>query len=458
MIAPFLGASIIVWTSLIGIIMASLAAGYYAGGRIADVKPSLKLLAAFIAGAALWVVLLAFIEKALLRILLTSGINNIYVLSILAAFLFFAIPSFLLATVSPFIIKIFTTDKSDAGIGGIAGRVSAYSTIGSIIGTFLGGFILVSFFSVTVILLFTALVLFIAAAFLFTTKLKAASLCLVVFAAFAGLYNLQKSQIPNQAIETMYNSLFIAEYAEDGRRVRALYTDSEKLQGRMFVDNPSEMAGEYLNFIADTYINNDTKSILMLGGGVYVLPRWLAVEYPDTNIDIVEIDPGITQAARDFFYLTDRPSQRIFHEDARYFVNRLALEGTKNYDLIFQDTYGSPLNVPFQLATVEYFRKVKTLLSSDGVFILNFIGSLNSKMFAGLHSAVQEAFTDVKVFLVNEPDNTETLQNIILAVYNSGYGHDNYPIPEYRGAFLHEIAAFTDRFAPVERYTLDMVR
>jgi predicted membrane-bound spermidine synthase len=39
MLAPFLGASIVVWTALIGVIMASLAAGYYAGGCIADARP-----------------------------------------------------------------------------------------------------------------------------------------------------------------------------------------------------------------------------------------------------------------------------------------------------------------------------------------------------------------------------------------------------------------------------------
>jgi len=38
-------------------------------------------------------------------------------------------------------------------------------------------------------------------------------------------------------------------------------------------------------------------------------------------------------------------------------------------------------------------------------------------------------------------------------------GHDgNYPVAEYRGALTHSVAAFTDAFAPVERYTLDMVR
>jgi hypothetical protein len=67
-----------------------------------------------------------------------------------------------LAAVSPFVVRLF----SDGGgkIGGIAGRVSAFSTMGGIAGTFLGGFVLVSFFSVTVILLLTALVLFIASA------------------------------------------------------------------------------------------------------------------------------------------------------------------------------------------------------------------------------------------------------------------------------------------------------
>jgi len=257
----------------------------------------------------------------------------------------------------------------------------------------------------------------------------------------------------------MYNSLFIAEFVEDGRRMRALYTDSEKLQGRLFVDSPNEMAAEYLRFITDAYISGNTKSILMLGGGIYILPRWLAVAHPDINIDVVEIDPGITQAARDFFYLRDRPGQRIFHEDARYFVNRMTLGSGGSYDLVFQDAYGTSLNVPFQLATVEYFRKLNTLLSENGVFILNFIGSLDSAMFSGLHAAVLEAFPVVRVFPVNDTEDTKTLQSIVLTAYKTApNGCSNYPAAEFRGALTYSVAAFTDAFAPVERYTLDMVR
>jgi predicted membrane-bound spermidine synthase len=132
MVAPFLGTSIVVWTALIGVRMASLAAGYYAGGLIADARPSAAVLSFLIAGAAVWVVLLAFAQRAVLGALLSSGIENIYVLAVAAAFIFFAAPGFLLAAVSPFVVRLFCDGDGARHLGGIAGRVSAFSTMGGI--------------------------------------------------------------------------------------------------------------------------------------------------------------------------------------------------------------------------------------------------------------------------------------------------------------------------------------
>src|SRR5688572_859989 len=50
-LSPFIGTSTYVWTSLIGIILASLSLGYWAGGRIADRRPDIRLLATLIFGA-----------------------------------------------------------------------------------------------------------------------------------------------------------------------------------------------------------------------------------------------------------------------------------------------------------------------------------------------------------------------------------------------------------------------
>jgi predicted membrane-bound spermidine synthase len=459
MIAPFLGASIVVWTAIIGVIMASMAAGYYAGGRAADTRPSVRLLAAFIGGAALWVALLAFFQRAALMGLLAEDGGNIYALSVITALLFFAVPGFLLAAVTPFVIRLFSTGKED--IGGIAGRVSMFSTIGGIAGTFLGGFVLVSFFPVTVILLLTALVLGITALVTFSANIKtAALLCLAVIGAFAGLYR----KLPQtRAIETAYNSLFVLEYVEDGRKTRALYTDSEKLQGRMFVDAPEEIAAPYLRFIAENFLNDEARTLLMFGGGIYTLPRWITAERPSTTVDVVEIDPGITKAARDFFRLRDRQGQRVIHEDARYFVNRLsqkAPDSAARYGIIFQDAYGSSINVPFQLTTVEFFKRVNTLLAEDGVFLLNFIGTLDSAMLAGLYASLGEAFPAVKVYPVTGSGNVKESQNIILAAYKNGkLGErdnmiDDWSVEAYSS--FRNIPAFTDNFAPVERYTLQM--
>jgi hypothetical protein len=98
---------------------------------------------------------------------------------------------------------------------------------------------------------------------------------------------------------------------------------------------------------------------------------------------------------------------------------------------------------------------VKTLLTGNGVFIINFMGSLDSAMFASLYATFLAVFPEVKVFLINEPDDTKTLQNILLAASKSGILPSG--LPEYRGA-IPQAAVFTDGFAPVELKTMEMTR
>ncbi|MBG3876631.1 spermine synthase, partial [Desulfovibrio oxamicus] len=59
LLAPHLGTSVIVWTSLIGVVLASLSAGYWLGGRLADRTLSRRTLSRILAGAALSVLAVA---------------------------------------------------------------------------------------------------------------------------------------------------------------------------------------------------------------------------------------------------------------------------------------------------------------------------------------------------------------------------------------------------------------
>lgn len=156
MLGPYVGTSMFVWTSIIGVILLSLSLGYMWGGNIADYKPRADVLSMYIFIAGLFIILSTFIKDLLLDFLLNS-ISNVKVVSIISSILLFTVPSVLLGMVSPFAarIKMKSIEKS----GSTVGNLYAISTVGSIIGVFLAGFYFIPTFKITNILLLLAIVL-----------------------------------------------------------------------------------------------------------------------------------------------------------------------------------------------------------------------------------------------------------------------------------------------------------
>lgn len=163
MLGPYVGTSMFVWTSIIGVILLSLSLGYLWGGRIADQKPRADILSMYILIAGLFIILSTIIKDILLDFLLNS-VSNVKIVSIVASLLLFTIPSVLLGMVSPFAarIKMKTVEKS----GSTVGNLYALSTVGSIIGVFLAGFYFIPNFKITSILLLLAIALIVTSFFL----------------------------------------------------------------------------------------------------------------------------------------------------------------------------------------------------------------------------------------------------------------------------------------------------
>jgi predicted membrane-bound spermidine synthase len=164
MLGPYVGTSIFVWTGIIGVILLCLSLGYYYGGKIADKKPDFKLLAMIILFAGLFIGISTLIKDGLFSMLL-NVFSNVKLISLLASFILFSIPSVLLGMVSPFAarLKIKTLDKSGSAVG----NLYAISTLGSITGTFLAGFYLIPSFGVTSILYLLAIILVLSALLLY---------------------------------------------------------------------------------------------------------------------------------------------------------------------------------------------------------------------------------------------------------------------------------------------------
>jgi predicted membrane-bound spermidine synthase len=164
MLGPYVGTSMMVWSSIIGIILLSLSMGYYFGGKFADKNPNYKYLALIIGISAILILISTLFKDIILSGLFNLS-QNVKLVSVLASLLLFTLPAFGLGMVSPFAARLKMKDIKTSGA--TVGYLYSLSTMGSITGTFLAGFYLIPTFRITNILLLLALVLVLSAFGLF---------------------------------------------------------------------------------------------------------------------------------------------------------------------------------------------------------------------------------------------------------------------------------------------------
>jgi MFS family permease len=136
-LTPYVGSTNVVWTIIIGVLLASMSLGYFLGGRLADKSASRKTLGKIFLGASIFLSFLPLWETTILSWLmpLMSG----RALAALGTIVLFSPPSILLSAVSPFLIKMAASGQEH--LGRLAGQLSASNSLGSIVGTFLTGFV-----------------------------------------------------------------------------------------------------------------------------------------------------------------------------------------------------------------------------------------------------------------------------------------------------------------------------
>ncbi|WP_353115575.1 fused MFS/spermidine synthase [Nitratidesulfovibrio sp.] len=509
LLAPHLGTSVIVWTSLIGVVLASLSAGYWLGGRLADRTLSRRTLSRILAGAALSVLAVALSHGRVVG-WVAGGLDSLYLAAVVAAVLLFAVPGVLCGMVSPYVVRLALSDMDTSGA--VVGRLYAVSTAGSILGTFLGGMVLVSWFGSTLILHGVAACL-LGASLLAHPRAPLARLALLAgvgalawashaYAAFAERY------YGVRVTETPYNHIRVYDATLAGRPLRLLATDPGRYQSAAYPDDMAELALPYTRFYAlGPALVPGARRVLMLGGGGYSVPKWLLSGRAGLNadalrVDVVELDPDMTGVARRHFGLADDARLRIFHEDARAFLNRRAQARAgqgdggagavaasdvgatvgggeaDRYDLIFTDIFNSYYSVPFHVGTVEAARRMRALLADDGAVVMNIIsaaGGEDGRLFRAIRAAFAASFADVRVYAVATADSVDYVQNLML-VARPVTGLPETPAaalsPDLRemltrrlelptagaGVARDDVPPLTDEYAPVERYALGLVR
>jgi spermidine synthase len=433
--APYVGVSLYTWTSIIGVVLAGISIGAYLGGLIADRYPHPSTLGWLLFASGLG----AFSISPLTN--LVGGAyfeTSLMVRILLITTIIFFVPSCILGMISPVVVKLALKNLDKTG--NVVGKIYAFSTLGSILGTFATGFFLISWMGTRTILLTMGAILILSAPIFgnFFSKKRALIgfvLSLLFFfvlifplAVWVG-YALTESEetviptSPLEAMKTLYGLAFAFPKDEDTYfyKESSYYTiklkrdhtrgDGGPLESLVLdhlvhsytdLHDPFYLEYEYIQIYEEVVRWQSKKrtpfKTLFIGGGGYTFPRFVEAKYPKAEMDVVEIDPEVTRVVHEYLGVSKDSRIRSFNEDGRWFVMNCKEKG--KYDFIFGDAFND-LSIPYHLTTKEFATQLKALLKPDGLLLANVIDSFKAGQFMPSYiRTLEEVFGKGKVHLI----------------------------------------------------------
>jgi spermidine synthase len=408
LMAPFFGASTIVWANTIAIVLVALSVGYWLGGRLADRHPDPRALYRLVLAAALLLALVPLVADPFLS-LSVKAFDQVsvgaFAGSLFGVLVLVALPVLLLGAVSPWAIRLKVDDLARSGE--VAGRLYAISTVGSLVGTFLAALLLIPAVGTQrTFLCFALAVAIVAAVGLRGRALLAPVAVAALLALPVGVIKATEggggARVVHEA-DTTYQYARVVEYP-DGER----HLELNEGQAIHSVYRPDTvLTGDYWDgFLVDTFAGRTTppRRLAVLGDGAGTMVRAYGRYFPRTQIDAVEIDGELTEIGKRYFGLRERAGVRFHAADARPFLRASDVR----YDAIFVDAYHQPY-IPFYLATKEFFELVRDRLTPDGVVLIN-VGHpqgsdalekvLTATMGAALKYVVRDPIEDTNTILI----------------------------------------------------------
>ena len=372
MLAPIVGISLYSWTGILGAVLAGITVGNFLGGRLADRRPNERVLAACLAASGF----ASFGILFLLPLAQTGGLfGDLGLMGRVVALtaLLFLLPVLLLGTISPQVIRLAISDLASAGR--VSGQIYAWSTAGAIVGTFATGWWLISLVGVNN-LVFGMGALLLALAILVGQlwSRPAPLLVLLVFAGSAVLGLNSRDGLQSTCTrETNYFCIRVKDEFRDGGPVKTLILD-HLVHSYVRPGDPSYLGyeHEYVQAELTRFLFDRTglARVLVIGGGGYTYPRWVDATLPGATVEVVEIDPGVTEVVHDHLGMPRDTHIVSYNLDGRQFVHESAPKG--QYALVVQDAVND-LSVPYHIMTREYNDQVHDLLAPGGAYLLTVI-------------------------------------------------------------------------------------
>jgi len=437
LMAPFFGTSISIWTTIIGSTMIALTIGYYSGGLLAEKYPRISVLSSLLCFAAAYTIFLPYIAQPVMDATLgrfaaqadgysagSAQVAGGVIVPLVVCAVLISAPVVIMGMTSPFIIRLDSLRSSQ--IGRVAGKVFAFSTLGSILGTFLPALFLIPLLGTRLsFYFFGALLLGVS---IWSVERKkplfwSVALAVAVTGLVMGLQGwgvLRNPHLVNEK-ETNYQRVRVFKAPVDdavtGEKALAsmLLADagfgiqSLWLEGRPYTDSWQDLfvLGPRIFEVCNS--GAIPKRVLLVGLGGACAPYLISQFYPDAVFDGVEIDGGLLDAAAPYFPFALVKNLKIHVGDGRMFVR----SGRQKYDVIIVDAFRPP-HIPFHLATAEFFSELRERLAEDGILTMNVGSRGKHQVLRGIANTAGAVFPDVYFAKYHSPGERSLFDSYLL--------------------------------------------
>lgn len=442
LLSPYFGNSNFVWTAIIGIILLAGSLGNIIGGKISKYKYARLITCSLLLFAAIYLVVTPLIDAPILSSI-KAGNNGTQFSAVISSILFFLVPATILGIVTPIIMKDQIGESKDKGKE--SGTITAVIAIGSLLGTFAGGFWIIPAMGTKMIFVLLAFIIILTVPLLrpfvgaeknrrgkiFFGLLLLTSLLISIISAVVIINTNSTAEFEGSiSIDTEYGRVIVEDGVYGNSKVR-YYKQSGAYSSATYIDENRkyDLVFEYLKKYDEMFKFLDVNDTAMIGGAAYQYPKYYISTFSDKSMDVIEIDPMSTEIAKKYFYLDDLVRDfntedtgrlGLFNEDGRVFL----ADSSKKYDAVLNDAFSGEVPVG-TLATVEAARIIKSRLNNGGVYMSNVLGALTgnrSKFLKAEVKTLKKVFKNVYVMPVyeNAPKN-KTINWMVIATDNDKY-------------------------------------
>jgi spermidine synthase len=459
LLIPYFGASLLVWTGTISVILAALSFGYAWASRLAKQPDIPTVLARAAAAASLLTAFIPYAIHFIGAVLPTwrdLGSTSSYGLLIVSFFIALAclLPAGVAyGLISPLLVELL--GRSGHHPGEVAGKLFSISTVGSIIGTMGTGVLFLPVLGTHMTYASAAVAMMLIAAALAKKERLVFIVCAVVLASITFAWRPSAWNTAETILldESPYQTIRIL---EDDGTLQLVFNEGLGVQSVFRPETP--WTGSYWDWYASIpyWRDTDDQRGLIIGyAGGTIARLWSETEVKARfeKVEGVEIDKQVLAAVREHFDANDFGAEVFVDDGRRYLANAAA-----RYDIIAVDAYSNEFQIPFHLTTKEFFTLADRKLTEEGLLVLNVaLGIESSPLFLRLANTIAETFPhtyqlssddSLNVLLVasrtplSETVVTDALEMVLPQTQKS---LSLKPIP-----FDPSIAVFTDDRAPIE--------